>query len=1104
MSILSILSRSRRGWLPFLVGAFSCMGTPAVIAGPVTLNSSYQPYFQNFDFLPTALNNAAGTLRWTNDATQSGWFIHMAGSPTGGSNGQFLPDGSLLYVADGLFSPSSPTLGYGVYSLGSSGAFNRSFGSAPSSETGEISSVLLFRNTRSYPMRLQRVSYICRAYRRNTSSTPERISLSWQVFDSVTAFQQGFATTTSVNGPVLNPAAWQPIANAVAAFPMNEADANGLPLGQLNPATTTIISDIQPAAANGTRLSVDVPPGRLLALRWGNVNDAGTDGLIGIDDVALEFGEQECDLTALSRTQATRQPGALPDDPRDDTVTAVVEVFPTGNASTGSWNITAPAAAARTGLSYGENTLTLPARLFDAGGPVRLTIVDAGNPVCSTELSLTGPSCGFTVQAADPVISSDGSNYSIQMTVHGQYVGRQFFLSHNPSITGSLGQTVLVSNLPMRPSGGTTTLRLRDVLPEVAGTTFSCEKLITLTPPRILGLNNLTSQPILTSVDPTLGTSPWSVSPPTNPADATTARALLSNAGAEAGSSLSSEQIPLSGLTGLLRLRAELTASETSTEDNFETDDQLKFEAVLDEGLPTERRVNLTSAFDTGYQFSYDQPGWINGFTSTSLPYNSYRHLDEFNRTADPDNSSLGIPAGGQLSTTFPISFELPEGTETLRLVVSGDNDATDETFSLSRVVLERVNPELIVSEPANVQRLEGPTDSPFDDLVAFSLTISNPVGGTGWKAASGASPSQGSFGTVSFTLPISRTSIVLQDLANPALSVTRVIAAPARYVLGRNAKTGSVITTSLASFPPAEWVNDPSAQTVRLSNSNGLEKELLSEVISLAGVTGDLELRLVLEASETSGTTNFETNDVFRAELILDGNTSAPVSLLDPAWDRTEFAGARSGFLNGYDGTDDFPYNAFLSRDEFNRNAASPYNFGHYPASARDWTARFEMRRLIPDSIQSVQIRIIAANNSTTEAFLVRDVLLADSTTDRDRDGMTDAYETAHGLNPDDPDDAETDKDADGVSNAEESYLGTPANQAGPRGIRLQIIPVAGQQQLQFSAAAAIRYQVQFSATLSDWQDHGPILSGTGLQQVPMSLSEGLKGFWRLKIMPK
>ena len=68
----------------------------------------------------------------------------------------------------------------------------------------------------------------------------------------------------------------------------------------------------------------------------------------------------------------------------------------------------------------------------------------------------------------------------------------------------------------------------------------------------------------------------------------------------------------------------------------------------------------------------------------------------------------------------------------------------------------------------------------------------------------------------------------------------------------------------------------------------------------------------------------------------------------------------------------------------------------------------------------------------------------------DRDGDGLPDAYETAHNLNPDDAADAAADADGDGVSNAQEylagtdpqdrlSYLKIERASLGPNGTRLE-----------------------------------------------------------------
>jgi hypothetical protein len=57
-------------------------------------------------------------------------------------------------------------------------------------------------------------------------------------------------------------------------------------------------------------------------------------------------------------------------------------------------------------------------------------------------------------------------------------------------------------------------------------------------------------------------------------------------------------------------------------------------------------------------------------------------------------------------------------------------------------------------------------------------------------------------------------------------------------------------------------------------------------------------------------------------------------------------------------------------------------------------------------------------------------DLLCADVDPDDDNDGMSDSYETANGLNPNE-DDTSGDLDEDGLTNLEEFALGTAANDA-------------------------------------------------------------------------
>jgi hypothetical protein len=86
----------------------------------------------------------------------------------------------------------------------------------------------------------------------------------------------------------------------------------------------------------------------------------------------------------------------------------------------------------------------------------------------------------------------------------------------------------------------------------------------------------------------------------------------------------------------------------------------------------------------------------------------------------------------------------------------------------------------------------------------------------------------------------------------------------------------------------------------------------------------------------------------------------------------------------------------------------------------------------------------------------------------DSDHDGIPDAYESAHGMNPNDPSDANQDFDGDGQTNLAE-YLGgaDPNNPAD--GLNIQVALETTGPVFRFEALAGRTYTVQYKEALSD-----------------------------------
>jgi hypothetical protein len=120
----------------------------------------------------------------------------------------------------------------------------------------------------------------------------------------------------------------------------------------------------------------------------------------------------------------------------------------------------------------------------------------------------------------------------------------------------------------------------------------------------------------------------------------------------------------------------------------------------------------------------------------------------------------------------------------------------------------------------------------------------------------------------------------------------------------------------------------------------------------------------------------------------------------------------------------------------------------------------------------------------------------------DTDGDGMPNAWEQAHGLNPLDGGDASVDADADGMTNLSEYLAGTdPHDTLDVLRVRLSV-PGAGVVRLEFGAASNRSYTVQFRASLGS----GAWLPVTNISALPVhrnllltNAPGGPEGFYRI-----
>lgn len=578
---------------------------------------------------------------------------------------------------------------------------------------------------------------------------------------------------------------------------------------------------------------------------------------------------------------------------------------------------------------------------------------------------------------------------------------------------------------------------------------------ILVAPPKVIGLQNVPpgADNVFAETHPA-----WTVNE--------TLRTLTMNNGSGAPAPLiSSLPVNLSAASGVVRFDAILVATDTSS--GFETTDTFLAELILHDGI-SETTVNLITHFDTNANGIMDGAEIAPGGGTTAAP----------------------------TVRTYTLAANIPDNIVTARLVISGVNNSSNETFEIKDIQFSPAPTTLNATAPVNITRHEnGPGLA--DDTVTFDTIITGINGGPSWTAT-GATPDNGAFGPVTFTVPASASPavVIITDVSHPSATHTLSVTIPARYTIGflYDGTRLSDLFSDPASPPAPAWINDPLLYTLDMTAGGSSDKLVASDILDLTA-TGEIHFSCVFRARETSTGTNFESSDRFKAELVIDGGTPGEQTInLVAAQDTGDGSsstvapgtnGPANGYLNGYQGIAGFDllgnidysvpplvaedeYNANLVRDEFNRR-------GEIADAQCD--NNFSLSATIPAAANTVQLRLLGAGISGSEFFTVSRIMFSTipPTTDSDNDGVPDLTELTDGTDPHDP----------------SSLFTVTTITAGPGGELIASFPtVAGRS-----------YRGYFSTDLTAWtrDDSAPAVTGDGNAQTWTLLNTGARSYLRV-----
>lgn len=218
-------------------------------------------YSENFDTLPATGTGSPVTSTWTNNSTLPGW-LAFGGSSTSNTVREATITAPIAIRVDAGGSNAG-----GLYTFGSTAASDRALGSTASGSYEGVL-VLVIQNNNSFDLTDFTLSYTGEQWRNGGNTSAQSL-----VFDYTV--QAAFPVAADVSAANVTGYTAVPALNFTS--PTVGASATALDGNAAANRTTGISSTV----------SVTIPAGQFLVLRWWDNNDPGNDHGLAIDDLSF-------------------------------------------------------------------------------------------------------------------------------------------------------------------------------------------------------------------------------------------------------------------------------------------------------------------------------------------------------------------------------------------------------------------------------------------------------------------------------------------------------------------------------------------------------------------------------------------------------------------------------------------------------------------------------------------------------------------------------------------------------------------------------------------------------------------------------------------------